>query len=74
VRTYIVTECNNVSVSIDTDIDISVADLEAVDELSDINMGNLCSLIGVGLEIERIVSRRPNGDQPINGALTSSRT
>jgi hypothetical protein len=47
--TYAVTERNDLSIGVDTDINVSITDFETVDELSDVDMGDLRPLVGIGL-------------------------
>lgn len=47
--TYAVAKGNDLAISINADVNIAIANFEAVDELSDIDMSDLRSLVGVGL-------------------------
>lgn len=47
--TYAVAKRYDLSIGVDTDIDVSVTDFETVDELSDVDMGDLRPFVGIGL-------------------------
>ena len=47
--TYAVTKGNDLAISINADVNVTVADFKAIDELSDIDVRYLRSLVGVRL-------------------------
>lgn len=46
-NTCAVTKCNDLAISVDADVDVSITDFEAIDELPDIDVSDLGSLVGI---------------------------